>query len=103
MRGIARLMRRSKNSHIRSPRKVTMQPIDMPSRSLNAAIERRALVMTGRWPAINWRSPTAPSSSDCCWVALPTPMLMTILVSRGTCITLDRPSSLASAGRISVS
>ena len=35
-----------------------------------------ALVTTGFWPVISVRSATAPSSSDGCWVALPTPMLM---------------------------
>ena len=39
---------------MRSPRSVTMQPIGMPSRSLNAAIDFCALVITGFWPAI-WR------------------------------------------------
>jgi hypothetical protein len=37
---------------MRSPRSVTMQPIDMPSRSLNCAIDLVALVITGFWPAI---------------------------------------------------
>ncbi len=40
-----------------------MQPMDMPSRSLNAAIDLRALVTTGFWPAICVSSFTAPSIS----------------------------------------
>ena len=52
MRGIARLISRSKNSHIRSPRSVTMAPIDLPSRSLKLAIDFLALVTTGLWPVI---------------------------------------------------
>ncbi len=35
---------------MRSPRSVTFAPIFMPSRSLNAAIDFFALVMTGFWP-----------------------------------------------------
>ena len=37
---------------MRSRRKVTLQPIGMPSRSLNCAIDFLALVITGFWPAI---------------------------------------------------
>ena len=77
---------------MRSPRSVTLVPMAWPSRSLKPAIEFLALVTIGFWPAIGVRSATAPSSSDGCWVARPTPMLMTILTSVGTCITLPRPS-----------
>src|SRR5688500_6409382 len=98
MRGMATAMRRSKNSHIRSPRSVTLHPIAWPSRSLKAAIDLRALVTIGFWPVIAPRSATAASSSDGCWVARPTPMLTTILVSAGTCITLASSSCSLSAG-----
>ena len=37
---------------MRSPRSVTMAPIDMPSRSLKAAMDFLALVTTGFCPAI---------------------------------------------------
>ena len=37
---------------MRSRRSVTLQPIGMPSRSLNWAIDFLALVITGFWPAI---------------------------------------------------
>src|SRR5579875_3281679 len=43
-------IKRSKNSYMRSPRRVTMQPMDMPSRSLKAAMDFLALVTTGFWP-----------------------------------------------------
>src|SRR6478609_9432030 len=81
MRGMAMAINRSRNSHIRSPRSVTLQPIDWPSRSLNPAIDLPALVMIGFCPLIAVRSRTAPSSSDGCWVARPTPLLMTIFFS----------------------
>ena len=38
---------------MRSRRRVTLQPIGMPSRSLNCAIDFFALVITGFWPAIS--------------------------------------------------
>ena len=49
-RGSAMLMKRSRNSYIRSPRSVTIAPMLIPSRSLNAAIDFFALVTTGRCP-----------------------------------------------------
>ena len=63
MRGSASDSSRSRNSHIRSPRSVTLAPIGMPSRSLNCAIDLRALVTIGFWPVIAVRSVTAPSIS----------------------------------------
>ena len=56
MRGSATVSSRSRNSHIRSPRSVTCAPIGMPSRSLNWAIDLRALVTDGFWPVIAARS-----------------------------------------------
>ena len=99
MRGIARLTSRSKNSHMRSPRSVTLAPIALPSRSLKPAIDFLALVTIGFWPvmmrevgdrALEQRRPAA--------VAWPTPMLMTIFSSRGTSMTLPSPSSLLERG-----
>ena len=69
---------------MRSRRKVTLQPIGMPSRSLNWAIDFFALVITGRWPEICCISAAAVSTCFLSWVASPTPMLMTIFSSRGT-------------------
>ena len=88
---------------MRSPRSVTLAPIDWPSRSLNPAIDLVALVTSGFWPVMMVRSETAPSSSDGCWVARPTPMFTTIFSSRGTCMTLASPSCCLSWSRTSVS
>src|SRR3712207_8855289 len=46
-RSIATEISRSRNSHMRSPRSVTLQPIDWPSRSLKPAIESLDFVMIG--------------------------------------------------------
>src|ERR1039458_7451942 len=83
---------------MRSPLRVTIQPIDMPSRSLNAAIDLVALVMTGFWPAICASSLTAPSISLAFCVASPSPMLMEILSILGTAMTFLYPNSWVSAG-----
>ena len=64
MRGKARLVRRSRKSHIRSPRRVTFAPIGLPVRRRNCAIERRARVTIGLCPVIRARSPTAASGSS---------------------------------------
>ena len=53
---------------------------------LEVAIDLRDLVTTGFWPAIAVRSATAPSMFLLSLTASPTPMLMTILSSFGTCI-----------------
>ena len=45
MRGIATMMNRSRNSHIRAPRSVTEQPISCPSRSPKFAIDFLALAI----------------------------------------------------------
>ena len=52
MRGMARLISRSRNSHMRSPRRVTLAPMALPSRSLKPAIDFLALVTSGFWPVI---------------------------------------------------
>ena len=46
---------------MRLPRRVTLHPMAMPSRSLNWAIDLRARVMCGRWPAITASCSTASS------------------------------------------
>ena len=69
---------------MRSPRSVTAQPIAMPSRSLNAAIDLRALVITGFCPAICVSSFTAPSISLAFCVASPMPTLSEIFSIFGT-------------------
>ena len=101
MRGSASDSSRSRNSHIRSPRSVTCAPIGMPSRSLNCAMDLRALVTCGFWPVIAVRSLTAPSISFESRAASPTPMLTTILVRPGTCMTFVMSNCSCSAGTIS--
>src|SRR4051812_43849619 len=97
------LTRRSKNSYIRSPRSVTMAPIGMPSRTLKAAIDLRARVTTGFCPVICPSSLTAGSRIFAFCVASPTPMLTTILFSRGTAAGFLRSSSFISVGASSFS
>ena len=71
---------------MRSPRSVVCAPIGMPSRSLNWAIDLRALVTAGRCPVIVARSRIAPSISLLSRAASPTPMLTVILTRPGTCM-----------------
>src|SRR5580698_436393 len=92
-RGKATEIRRSRNSYIASPRSVTIAPMGMPSRSLNAAIDFFAFVMTGFCPAIDPRSATRGSIILTFCVASPRPMLMTIFSSFGTAIRFSMPSS----------
>ena len=73
---------------MRSPRSVTRAPIGMPSRSLNWAIDLRALRISGFWPVISARSLTAPLISFASRAASPTPMLTTTLTTPGICMTL---------------
>ena len=89
------------NSHIRSPRSVTCAPIGIPSRSLNCAIDLRALVTCGFWPVMALRSLIAPSMSFESRAASPTPMLTTTLTSRGVCMVLPYLNCSRSAGAIS--
>ena len=86
---------------MRSPRRVTFTPMAWPSRNLKLAIEVLALVTTGFWPAITVRSETAASISDGWAAARPTPMLMTIFSSVGTCMTFLISSSCWSWALIS--
>ena len=73
---------------MRSPRRVTLAPIGMPSRSLNCAIDLVALRTCGFWPVMAVRSRSAPSMSLASLAASPTPMLTTTLTTPGTCIGL---------------
>src|SRR5271154_7246306 len=95
-------MRRSRNSYIVSPRRVTIAPIGIPSRTLKAAMDFLALVVTGFWPAIAARSATRGSMILTFWVASPRPMLITIFSSFGITIAFVMPSSFAIADLISV-
>src|SRR5207249_8533311 len=84
---------RSRNSHIRAPRRVTLAPIDIPARSLKAAIDLRARVIAGFCPVMIARSATAASRSFASRTASPTPMFTTIFSRRGTRMGFGRPSS----------
>ena len=72
---------------MRSPRRVTLAPMGMPSRSLNCAIDFFARRITGFWPVIAARSRTAPSMSLASRAASPTPMLTTTFTTPGICMT----------------
>jgi hypothetical protein len=83
------LIRRSRKSHMRSPRSVVITPIGIPSRSLKLAIEFLAFVMTGlltghdrhiacrRFQRLAVLQRFAKADVD-----------RNLLVMRGTCITL---------------
>src|SRR4051794_16101029 len=86
---------------MRSPRSVVCAPIGMPSRSLNWAMDLRALVTMGFWPVISVRSRTAPSISLESLAASPTPMFTTTLTRRGICMTLPYLNSCCRDSRIS--
>ena len=79
-------MSRSRKSHMRRPRNVTIAPIGMPSRTLKAATERLARVITGFCPVITPMSFVAASSTRASWMASPKPMLTTIFSRVGACI-----------------
>ncbi len=81
--------RRSRNSYIRSRRRVTLQPMGQPSRILNPAMDFRAFVTIGFWPVMPARSESAFSSTFLSATASPIPMLRVILVIRGIAITLE--------------
>src|SRR3990170_4465757 len=82
-RGSAMVMSLSRNSHIRSPRSVTLAPTGMPSRILNPAMLFLARRSCGFWPVIRARSSIAPSSLRLSCEASPTPMFTTIFSSFG--------------------
>ena len=85
-RGRATLNRRSRNSHILLPRRVTLAPMGMPSRSLKLATDFLALVMTAFWPVMVVRSFTTASSTLAFSRASLQPTLTTIFSRRGICM-----------------
>src|SRR5882762_5455549 len=86
---------------MRSPRKVTAQPMGMPLRILKFAIDFLARVMIAFWPVI-WPSSTAAvSSSLAFWLASPKPMLTVTFCSLGTAIMFFQPKCFISAGTVS--
>src|SRR5919199_2547268 len=100
-RGRATETRRSRNSHILSPRRVTLAPTGIPSRILNPAMLLRALLSCAFWPVILVRSSIAPSRALLFCAASPTPMLTTIFSSRGTRMGFSMPNLSLRAGAIS--
>src|SRR6266478_3745949 len=87
---------------MRSPRKVTAQPMGMPLRILKFAIDFLARVIIGFWPVI-WPSSTAAvSSSFAFWLASPRPMLTVTFFSLGTAIMFFQPKCFISAGTVSL-
>src|SRR5215203_1985655 len=82
-RGRAIEMKRSRNSHMRSPRRVTLAPTGMPSRILNPAMDFLASLSWAFWPVILARSSIAPSMARLLTTASPTPMLTTIFSRPG--------------------
>src|SRR5215203_1503441 len=82
-RGRAIEMKRSRNSHMRSPRRVTLAPTGMPSRILNPAMDFLARLSWAFWPVILARSSIAPSMARLLTTASPTPMLTTIFSRPG--------------------
>ena len=70
---------------------------------MKPAIDWRLSVTTGFWPAIVLHGLDGLFQYFFSLVALPTPMLTTIFCNRGKASGWRRPSSVASAGRISFS
>src|SRR5256885_10311109 len=99
MRGTAIVMNRSRNSYIRAPRSVTLQPTAIPSRRLKFAIAFLARVTTGCWPVMAASSATAASSPLGFLVASPMPTLSTIFTSFGIWCAFFRPNCCANFGR----
>src|SRR5580704_16369346 len=102
-RGSAILISRSRNSYMRALRNVTLQPIAWPVRSLQVAIDLRALVTIAFWPAIRPRSAAAPSTFLRSATPSPMPILMTTLSSTGTSKRFLKPNCSASLLRIASS
>ena len=94
---------RSRNSYIRAPRSVTRAPTGIPSRSLKLAIDFVARRTCARWPEITVSSSIAASSAFASVFASPTPMFRVTFVTRGTSMTVEKPRSSWSCGRISAS
>src|SRR5215210_1074038 len=85
-------MKRSRNSHMRSPRSVTLAPTGMPSLILNPAIDLRARLSWAFWPVILARSSIAPSRARLFTTASPTPMLTTIFSKPGMRMGFSMPN-----------
>ena len=86
---------------MRSPRSVTLTPTGIPSRSLKFEIDFLAWRSTGCCPVMVRSSSTASSITFLFCDASPMPLLTTIFVIRGTCITFEYSNCSVSAGTIS--
>ena len=96
------MIRRSANSYILSPLNVTLHPIGIPSLNLKLATDFLALVTIAFCPEIVSISATAASKSFLFSFASPTPMLITIFSSFGTCIIFLYPNFFIMASMISL-
>ncbi len=99
MRGTATVMKRSRNSYMRGPRNVTLQPMGTPWRRLKLAIDFLARVTTGFWPVMLPSSVTATSSPLGFLTASPMPTLSTIFFSFGTWCGFESPNCCCSLAR----
>src|SRR5574337_1783516 len=100
IRGSATFTNRSRNSYIRSPRRVTLHPIGTPVLSLNPASDFLARVTTGFCPVTAESSSTAESITFTFATASPSPILMTTFDGRGTCQIFLYLNCLMRAGAI---
>ena len=80
IRGSAALIRRSRNSYIRSPRNVTLAPMAWSLRNLKFEMLFFARVSAARWPVINASSVLASSSACFTSACDPTEVLITTFV-----------------------
>ena len=99
MRGIASVMNRSRNSHIRAPRSVTTAPIGMP---LPQPEVRDRLLRAGSrpafWPVIAPSSSTTASSSFGFLIASPTPHVEHDLLEPRHLVRVGEPELLGQLG-----
>src|SRR5260370_16615868 len=89
------------NSYMRSPRKVTAQPMGMPLRILKFAMDFFARVLMAFWPVIWPSSCAAVSSNLTFWLASPSPMFTVTFFSLGTAIMFFQPKCFISVGTVS--
>src|SRR5437879_11219410 len=86
---------------MRSPRKVTAQPMGMPLRMLKFAMGFFARVIIALCPVI-WPSSTAAvSNSLAFWLASPRPIFTVIFCSFGTAMRFFQPKRFISAATVS--
>src|SRR5690348_10316672 len=87
---------------MRSPRKVTAQPIGMPLRILKFAMDFFARVIMAFCPVICPSSCAAVSSSFTFWLASPRPMFTVIFCNLGTAMRFFQPKRFISAAMVSL-